>query len=178
MSINTPARLLLPWATLEKERVQSFSRSLVPEPALCVKVSPTISNWYCSTRDLMFHVPRTSLMAGVGTPRSLPLPNTWHTTHPTPMSIHAGGRQNSDSVVFFRLCPAKTQGTSTLASPRSRSGSRRGPWSLVLLPPLMDMQADVFELQATEDGDGTHRGNMSLKATTGPLELLLGFVLI
>ncbi len=40
----TPAWHLTPWATLEKNRFQPLSRSLVPEPTLHVEVSPTRSN--------------------------------------------------------------------------------------------------------------------------------------
>jgi len=70
VSIPTPAWRLTPWATPEKERVQPLSRSLVPEPVLCMKVSPTISSWYRSTSrtssgsfpasEVTFQVPRTS----------------------------------------------------------------------------------------------------------------------
>jgi len=71
VSIPTPAWRLTPWETLEKEKVQPLSRSLVPEPVLWVEVSPTVSSWYRSTfrtssgsfptSEVTFHAPRTSL---------------------------------------------------------------------------------------------------------------------
>uniref|UniRef100_A0A8C6KHI1 General transcription factor IIA, 1 n=1 Tax=Nothobranchius furzeri TaxID=105023 RepID=A0A8C6KHI1_NOTFU len=45
----TPALRLSPGATPAKESVQPLSRTWVPEPMLCVEVSPTISSRYCST---------------------------------------------------------------------------------------------------------------------------------
>lgn len=52
-------------------RDQTLSRSLVPEPVLCMDESPAISSWYCSTSHtssgffpdskVTFHVPRPSL---------------------------------------------------------------------------------------------------------------------
>ncbi|KAF7644025.1 hypothetical protein LDENG_00229370, partial [Lucifuga dentata] len=50
------------------ESPASLSRHLVPQPVLCVEVSPTISSWYLSTsctssgyfpaREMTFHIPR------------------------------------------------------------------------------------------------------------------------
>ncbi|MEQ2242559.1 hypothetical protein ILYODFUR_037023 [Ilyodon furcidens] len=45
----TPACCLSPRATAEQKRVQPFLRRCVPEPMLCVEVSPTISSRYLST---------------------------------------------------------------------------------------------------------------------------------
>ena len=66
----TPALRLSPWATPEWTRVQPLSRGLVPEPKLCIEVSPTISSRNRSAsrtssgsfpnREVTFHVPRAS----------------------------------------------------------------------------------------------------------------------
>ncbi len=71
VSIPTPTWLLSPWASPQKDKVQCLSRSLVPEPVLCMEVSSDISCWYRSTsrtssgsfpaREVMFHVLTTSL---------------------------------------------------------------------------------------------------------------------
>lgn len=45
VSIPIPARCLSSWGTLEMERVQPLTRSLVPEPKLCMEVRPAISSW-------------------------------------------------------------------------------------------------------------------------------------
>lgn len=65
------------------DRVQPLSNRLVPEPKLCLQVSPTISSWYLSTsrtssasfpsREGTYH----------GPPGSQPLVNTHQTLHPT-----------------------------------------------------------------------------------------------
>ena len=74
---EAPAWRLTPWAAPEKERVQPLSRCLVPEPVLCVEVSPTISSWCRSTSrtssvsfpasEVTFHIPRTSRRCWVST---------------------------------------------------------------------------------------------------------------
>lgn len=46
VSIPIPARCpVIPWGTPENKRVQPLTRSLVPEPKLCMEVRPTISSW-------------------------------------------------------------------------------------------------------------------------------------
>ncbi len=71
----TPARQLTPWATLERNRVQSLCRSLVPEPKLSLEVSATRSNQKRSTSckssgsfpdsEVKFHVPKPASAAQV-----------------------------------------------------------------------------------------------------------------
>ncbi|MED6250358.1 hypothetical protein ATANTOWER_030609 [Ataeniobius toweri] len=66
-----PSSLPLPTGHSRVE-VQPFSRSWVPEPTLCVEVSPTISSRYLSTTrtssgsfppgEVTFHVPRASVI--------------------------------------------------------------------------------------------------------------------
>lgn len=104
-STLTPALHLSPRATPEWNRVQAFSRSLVPEPMLCVEVSPTISRWY--------------LYQGVGPPRPLPstvAQSTMHltlTTPPTgggstgrlPHVAHSGYAQSMGKVSTTRRSP-------------------------------------------------------------------------
>ncbi|KAK3553302.1 hypothetical protein QTP86_033110, partial [Hemibagrus guttatus] len=68
ISKPTRARCLSPWGTPEEKRVQPLSRSWVPEPRLCMEVSPTISSRYRSTfltssgsfppSEVTFHVPK------------------------------------------------------------------------------------------------------------------------
>ncbi|KAK5874093.1 hypothetical protein PBY51_019071 [Eleginops maclovinus] len=94
VSIPTPARRLTPWATPEKNRVQPLLRSKVPEPMLCVAVSPTRSNWLRSTsrtssgsfppREVTFHVPKASFCCPglVRRDPQLLLPPFWQRTRP------------------------------------------------------------------------------------------------
>jgi len=119
VSIPTPARQLSPWATPEKNRVQPFSRSLVPEPALCLEVSPTRSSWYCSTSctssgsfpasEVTFHVPRASLCCRRSA-RPGPLPGQppgLHSTRRRCLSLWVVGPQGGCSMFFLQTEPER-----------------------------------------------------------------------
>jgi len=101
----------------EKDKVKPFSRSLVPEPALCMEVSPNISSWYRSTShtssgsfpasEVTFHVPRASLCCWRSAPPGpLPgLPPGLHSTRPRCLSLLVEGPQGGCTMLFVRAEP-------------------------------------------------------------------------
>ncbi|KAK9542918.1 hypothetical protein VZT92_000740 [Zoarces viviparus] len=117
VSIPTPARPLSAWATPEKDKVQPLSRSLLPEPMLCVEVSPTISSSYRSasctssgsfpSSEVTFHLPRASLCCRRSAHPGLPPdpPPGLHCTRPRCLSLRVVGPQGGCSMVFIRAEP-------------------------------------------------------------------------
>ncbi|KAK0140496.1 hypothetical protein N1851_022532 [Merluccius polli] len=119
ISIATPARRLSPVATPEWKRVQPLSRSLVPEPLLCVEVRPTISSRNFSTsrtssgsfptREVTFHVPRASFCSRGSDrqgPRLRPPPSS-HCTRPLWPLLLVVSRREGGPTSSFRAVPGR-----------------------------------------------------------------------
>lgn len=86
VSLPTPAQHVTPLVTPEQERVHPLFRSCLPEPKLCLEVSPSTSTSHKSsgslpTCEVPFHIPRVSLCH---------LELAWTGAHPyLPPSIHS-----------------------------------------------------------------------------------------
>ena len=126
----------------ELGRVQPLLRSFVPEPRLCMEVSPTISSWYRSTsrtssgfsppNEVTFHVPMASVtrIGSLGPP---PMTATQITLHQPPLNPPAGGEPTGGRAhVSHSGCAwpgpvGKDPATRRLpACPNPMSGSRVG----------------------------------------------------
>ena len=142
----TPACCLLTRAAPEWKTVQHLSRSWVPEPRLCVEVSPTICSQYHSTSctssgspplsEVTFPVPMARVTVrrlGRQGPRSR-LPCTSHSTGP--LNPPAGGEPTSWGQAHYALSGCAQPGPvgKDLATRRSPASPypRPGSWMAVM----------------------------------------------